>query len=135
MARSNPTMPRPSAKVLTDREAQLMNVLWTSGPSTAEAVREALKDRPHDSTVRTLLRILKKKGYVRISGQQPAVYEAVVLRTHVQTKATRSLLARFFGGSVEALVMRLVEDEELTVEQLAELRKSLSRRKRKRDKS
>jgi hypothetical protein len=32
-------------------------------------------------------------------------------------------------------VMRLVEDEELTVEQLAELRKSLSRRKRKRDKS
>jgi len=128
-------MPRPSAKVLTDREAQLMNVLWTSGPSTAEAVREALKDRPHDSTVRTLLRILKKKGYVRISGRQPAVYEAVVPRTDVQMKAARSLLARFFGGSVEALVMRLVEDEELTVEQLAELRKSLSRRKRKRDKS
>jgi predicted transcriptional regulator len=50
-------------------------------------------------------------------------------------KATRSLLARFFGGSVEALVMRLMEDEELTVEQLAELRKSLSRRKRIRDKS
>jgi BlaI family penicillinase repressor len=135
MARSNPTMPRPSAKVLTDREAQLMNVLWTSGPSTAEAVREALKDRPHDSTVRTLLRILKKKGYVRISGRQPAVYEAVVPRTDVQMKATRSLLARFFGGSVEALVMRLMEDEELTVEQLAELRKSLSRRKRIRDKS
>ncbi len=128
-------MARPSAKVLTDREVQLMNVLWTNGPSTAEAVREALKDRPHDSTVRTLLRILKKKGYVRILGQQPAVYEAAVGRSDVQIKATRSLLTRFFGGSVEALVMRLVEDEELTVEQLAELRKSLSRRKRKRDKS
>ncbi len=128
-------MARPSAKVLTDREVQLMNVLWTNGPSTAEAVREALKDRPHDSTVRTLLRILKKKGYVRILGQQPAVYEAAVGRSDVQIKATRSLLTRFFGGSVEALVMRLVEDEQLTVEQLAELRKSLSRRKRKRDKS
>ncbi len=128
-------MARPSAKVLTDREVQLMNVLWTNGPSTAEAVREALKDRPHDSTVRTLLRILKKKGYVRILGQQPAVYEATVGRSDVQIKATRSLLTRFFGGSVEALVMRLVEDEQLTVEQLAELRKSLSRRKRKRDKS
>jgi predicted transcriptional regulator len=43
-------------------------------------------------------------------------------------------LTRFFGGSVEALVMRLVEDEELTVEQLAQLRKSLSRRKRKEEK-
>ena len=128
-------MARPSAKVLTDREAQLMNVLWTNGPSTAEVVREALKDRPHDSTVRTLLRILKKKGYVRILGQQPAVYEAAVVRTDVQLKATRSLLTRFFGGSVEALVMRLVEDEELTVEQLAQLRKSLSGRKRKGDKA
>jgi predicted transcriptional regulator len=128
-------MPRPSAKVLTDREAELMNILWTWGPSTAEAVREALKDRPHDSTVRTLLRILKKKGYVRISRQQPAVYEAAVPRTDVQTKAARSLLTRFFGGSVEALVMRLVEDEELTVEQLSEFRKSLSRRKRKGNKA
>jgi BlaI family penicillinase repressor len=127
-------MPRPSANILTDREAQLMNVLWTRGPSTAQAVREALKDRPHDSTVRTLLRILKKKGYVRILGQQPAVYEAVVSCTDVQMKATRSLLARFFGGSVESLMMRLVEDDELTLEQLAQLRKSLSRRKRKGDK-
>jgi BlaI family penicillinase repressor len=135
MARNSPTMPRPSAKVLTEREAQLMNVLWTSGPSTAEAVREALKDRPHDSTVRTLLRILKRKGYVRVLAQQPAVYEAAVARNDAQTKATRSLLARFFGGSVEALVMRLLEDEELTVEQLAQLRKSLSHRKRKGDKS
>jgi BlaI family penicillinase repressor len=128
-------MARPTTKVLTDREAQLMSILWTKGPSTAEAVREALSDRPHDSTVRTLLRILKKKGYVRILGQQPAVYEATVAQTDVQMKATRSLLARFFGGSVEALVARLVEDEGLTPEQLARLRKSLSRRKRKGKKS
>ena len=127
-------MARPKANVLTDRETQLMNVLWTKGASTAEAVRDTLKDRPHDSTVRTLLRILKKKGYVRTVGQQPVVYEATVPRTDVQTTATRSLLTKFFGGSVEALVMRLVEDEELTVEQLAQLRKSLSRRKRKGDK-
>jgi BlaI family penicillinase repressor len=127
-------MARPKANVLTDRETQLMNVLWTKGASTAETVRDALKDRPHDSTVRTLLRILKKKGYVRTIGQQPVAYEAAVPRTDVQTKATRSLLAKFFGGSVEALVMRLVEDEELTAEQLAQLRKSLSRRKRKGDK-
>lgn len=127
-------MARPKANDLTDRETQLMNVLWTKGPSTAEAVRDSLKDHPHDSTVRTLLRILKKKGYVRTIGQQPVVYEAAVPRTDAQTKATRSLLAKFFGGSVEALVMRLVEDEELTAEQLAQLRKSLSRRKRKGDK-
>ena len=55
-------------------------------------------------------------------------------RLDEQLKATRSLLTRFFGGSADALVMRLEGDEELTVEQLAQLRKSLSRRKRKGDK-
>src|ERR1700741_3213184 len=124
-------MPRPPSDLLTDREAQLMETLWAHGPSTAEAVREALPDQPHDSTVRTLLRVLKEKGYVRIRGRQPAVYEPIVVRTQVQTKAAQSLLARFFGGSVEALVLRLVEDDKLSPEQLDQLRKSLSQRKRK----
>ena len=127
-------MARPTSMLLTEREFQLMDILWTHGPSTAETVREALPDRPHDSTVRTLLRILKQKGYVRILGQQPATYAAAVERSVVQRKATRSLLAKFFGGSVEALVMRLVEDEALSAEQLDQLRKSLSRRKRKGEK-
>jgi predicted transcriptional regulator len=123
-------MARPSSELLTERETQLMEVLWTKGPSTAEAVREQLSDKPHDSTVRTLLRILKTKGYVRIRGRQPAIYEAAVPRTRVQTKAARSLLARFFGGSVEALVVRMVDDEELSDEELDHLRKLLAKHKR-----
>lgn len=124
-------MARPHSTGLTEREAELMEILWSRGASTADDVREALRDRPHDSTVRTLLRILKQKGYVRIVKRQPAMYEATVERADVQTTATRSLLARFFGGSVEALVMRLVEDDDLSLEKLAELRKSLARQKRK----
>jgi BlaI family transcriptional regulator, penicillinase repressor len=49
----------------------------------------------------------------------------------VQAKATRNLLARFFAGSADALVLRLVEDEQISTEQLDRLRKSLSQRKRK----
>jgi predicted transcriptional regulator len=122
-------MARPPSELLTVREAQLMEVLWDQGPSTAEAVCKSLSDSPHDSTVRTLLRILKEKGYVRIRGRQPAIYEAMVARTRVQTNATRSLLARFFGGSVEELVVRLVEDEQLSSDQLEQIRKSLKQRK------
>ena len=128
-------MARPVAELLTDREAQIMDILWSRGPCTADVVREALPDGPHDSTVRTLLRILKDKGYLHIRGRQPAVYESAVPRSLVQTKAAKSLLARFFGGSVEDLVLRLVEDEELTGEQIDELRKQISRRKRQGDKS
>jgi predicted transcriptional regulator len=53
----------------------------------------------------------------------------------MQTKAARSLLTRFFGGSIEALVLRLLEDEQITPHELAQLRKSLFKRKRKGSKS
>jgi BlaI family transcriptional regulator, penicillinase repressor len=126
-------MARPPAELLTDRETQIMGVLWSRGPSTSEAVRQALPDRPHDSTIRTLLRILKNKGYVHIRGRQPALYEPAIPRSLVQTKATKSLLSRLFGGSVEDLVLRLLEDETLSPEQLDQLRKQI-RRQRKGDK-
>ncbi len=40
-----------------------MEVLWNLGSATAEQVREQLPDQPHDSTVRTLLRVLVEKGF------------------------------------------------------------------------
>ena len=116
-------MARPSSDILTDRESQIMDVLWSAGEATAERVRESLAGQPHDSTVRTLLRILKDKGYVRLVGRQPVIYRPVVSRRKVQRKATRSLLERFFGGSANELVLRLLEDEELTPQQLAALKR------------
>ena len=123
-------MARPSSGMLTDREAQIMDVLWSRGSATAEDVREALADQPHDSTVRTLLRVLKEKGYVRISGRQPAIYEPRVPREQAQTKAAKSLLARLFGGAAEDLVLRLLEDESLTPAQLDQLKRRLAARRR-----
>ena len=50
--------------VLTDREAEFMEVLWERGPSTVAEVREHLKDDPAYTTVLTILRNLESKGYV-----------------------------------------------------------------------
>ena len=126
-------MARPKSDLLTEREAQIMRLLWNHGDMTADAIRAGLPDNPHDSSVRTMLRVLKRKGYVRVdNGQRPAVYAAAIPQTKVQKSATRNLLHRFFGGSVEDLVQNLIEDEQLTVEQLAKLRKKFgSQRKRK----
>lgn len=124
-------MARPSSELLTDREAQIMGVLWERARATAEEVRAALPDRPHDSTVRTLLRVLKQKGYVKITGRQPAVYVPVVARKEAQHKAARRLVDRLFGGSADALVLRLLEEEHLTPEQLEQLRKEYASQRRK----
>jgi BlaI family penicillinase repressor len=108
-----------------------MEVLWSHGEATAETVRLALPDEPHDSTVRTLLRVLKDKGYIRVIGRQPAKYQARVSREQAQSKAASSLLARLFGGAADALVLRLLEDERLTPQQIEQLRKQLQSRPRK----
>lgn len=115
-------MPRDSSDTLTRRESQIMTVLWELGSATADEVRAALPDEPHDSTVRTLLRVLENKGYVKHNVRGKAyVYRAVVKRASAERKAVRSMLQRFFGGSAEALVQRLIEDEQLTPEQLDQL--------------
>lgn len=119
-------MPRPSSETLTDREAQLMDVLWNLGTATAEQVREALPDRPHDSTVRTLLRVLENKGYLTHDDRGRAyTYRPMVDRAKAQRTAVRGLVSRLFGNSAQALVLSLLEDETLTPEQLDEIRQSV----------
>ncbi len=116
-------MPRPPTETLTGREAQIMDAVWRLGEATAEQVREALPEPLHDSTVRTLLRVLESKGYLGHEVRGKAyVYRAAVERKKAQRHALRSVLARFFGGSAEDLVLRLIEDERITPEQLDALR-------------
>lgn len=120
-------MARPGSDTLTERESQLMEILWSHGEVTAEQIREILPDRPHDSTVRTLLRILESKGYVTREGPgRPIVYKAVVSRSKAQRTAVRRLLGRLFGGSPEALALRLLEDRHLSPEQFEAIARSAS---------
>ncbi len=102
-----------------------MDVVWRLGEVTAEQVREGLPGSPHDSTVRTLMRVLETKGYLTHQTRGKAyVYRAAVGRRKAQRLAVRSMLTRFFAGSAENLVLRLIEDEQLSPEQIDELRKS-----------
>ena len=118
-------MARPPSEALTGREAQIMDVLWSTGEATAEQVRVALADPLHDSTVRTLLRVLVTKGYLTQESRGKAfAYRAAIGRAEGQRGALAGVLARFFGGSAESLVLRLIEDEQLTAAQLDEIRKA-----------
>ncbi|MDR3621220.1 MAG: BlaI/MecI/CopY family transcriptional regulator [Paludisphaera borealis] len=118
-------MARGRSETLTAREAQIMDVVWRLGEATAEQIREGLEDRPHDSTIRTLLRILETKGFLAHEARGKAyLYRAAVERERAQGLALRSMLTQFFRGSAEDLVLRLIEDEQITPEQLDELRRA-----------
>ena len=115
-------MTRPSAAHLTDREAEIMDRLWDLGTATAEQIREQLAGDPHDSSVRTMLRILEEKGFVSHERQgRSFVFEPLVGREKVQRKTLGHVIRRFFSGSPSKLVLRLLEDEELSPADLREL--------------
>jgi BlaI family transcriptional regulator, penicillinase repressor len=81
-----------------------------------------LSGDPHDSTIRTMLRILEEKGFVshRREGRS-FVFQPVVPREKVQTKTLGYVIRRFFSGSPHDLVLRLLEDEQLSPADLESL--------------
>lgn len=118
-------MARPRSETLTKRETEVMNVLWDRQEAMAGQVRRALPDELHDSTVRSLLRVLEQKGYVEHSVKGKAyVFRPTIDRVQNERSVIGSVLKKFFGGSAEALVLRLIEDDHLTSEQLDELRRA-----------
>jgi BlaI family penicillinase repressor len=120
-------MARPAALNLTDREAEIMDRLWELGTATAEQIRATLSGDPHDSTVRTMLRILEEKGFVshRREGRS-FVFQASVQRERVQRKTLGRVIRQFFSGSPHDLVLRLLDDEELSPAELQSIMQQAS---------
>ena len=111
----------------TERELDLMAVLWDLGPSTAAEVREALADQSVElayNTVLTLLRILEDKGHVDHEEEGRAHrFRAAVDRKEAGASALTRTLDRMFGGSAEALVAQLVQQRRLSKKDLKRLRR------------
>ena len=103
-------------KSLSELEHQIMEILWSRGPANSDQVRNALAvQRPlKDSTVRTILRRLQEKGYVRhkVEGRT-FIYSGVEQPRNLAVRAVRQIIDRFCGGSVEQLLVGMVEDEVL----------------------
>jgi predicted transcriptional regulator len=117
----------------TDRELDVMNVLWAAGPATVAAVRERLTDDLAYTTVLTILRTLEKKGYVGHTGEGRAYcYRPLVRRAAAGRTALRRLLKQVFDGSPELLMTQLVSDTNLTDAELRRLRRVLEERLRER---
>jgi predicted transcriptional regulator len=119
---------RKKSADLTEAELRLMDVVWTKGEATVAEVAEAL---PKElglayNTVLTTLRILEDKGYVRHTKAKEGrafIYRAVVGQREASQNAVRHLLGRFFRNSPEALVLNLLENEELSEQELRRIRR------------
>lgn len=111
-------MARPRVKELTERELEIMHAFWRGGELTAAQVRQQLAAAGRNlayTTVATLVRILLDKGYLKQTNQQrPFTYRAARSFSDVSQRIVGDLVNRVFHGSRAALLLQLMEDDELT---------------------
>ena len=121
-------MARPPSRTLTDGEHRIMKVLWEKGSATVAEVADALagKDGSAYTTVLTMMRIMRDKGYLACRKDGRAhVYTPRVDQDAAARKAVRQVLSKFFGGSPGELVLSFLREEDLRPEELDELKKRI----------
>jgi predicted transcriptional regulator len=112
---------------LTDREADVMQVLWDQGPSVVNEVRDRLHDDLAYTTVLTILRTLEQKGYVRHEEEgRVHRYFAAVREQAARKSALQHLTGKLFKGSAELLFTHLVSDQKLSKDQIRRMRDMLA---------
>lgn len=117
---------------LTELQQAILDFLWSAGPGTAEQVRAALL--PHhplkDSSVRTLLRRLEARGYLkhRLEGKI-FVYEAAVAPRSIAARAVAHIIHRFCAGSAEQFLLGMVDEKVLSADEIRRLAKRIRNQK------
>ncbi len=126
-------MRRRVERKLGDLELQILNVLWERGPSTVREVREGLgvEPRPAYTTVLTMMRLMHEKGYLDRREQGRAhVYQARLRERPTKGNLLQTLIDTAFQGSAEALMVRLIEDEKLSPEEIERVKKLIAEQER-----
>ncbi|GIK23678.1 MAG: BlaI family transcriptional regulator [Ignavibacteriota bacterium] len=106
---------------ITTAELKLLKILWDVGPATVRDVRDRLTedeaDVPAYTTVMTLMNQLATKGVLRVDrSRQPFVYEAVLRREQVLSARLKQFLSQVFDGQAGELVLRLIDEADLSAE-------------------
>lgn len=120
-------MPRRPSKTYTDKELEIMRVIWELGEATARQIQEKLPGNPHYNSVLTIARVLERKGHLthRVDGRSH-IYRARQSQEKARNRVLSYLIKQVFGGSPASLVLHLVETGDLTEEDLQEIRRKMN---------
>lgn len=124
MARS----PKEKLPQISDAEWEVMKAVWAGGSPTAGEVVDAVRAERawNPRTIKTLLgRLVKKRAVEAIVDGRRYLYRARVSRNECIRQESRSFLARVFDGAVGPAVLHFIEDQKLTPDELAQLKRIL----------
>ena len=112
---------------LTACEAEVMNVVWSHDAVTVQDVVDAIPRQLAYTTVMTTMKILEDKGFVKRGEKRGRafVYRALVSSESASSNTASELANRYFDGSVKSMVLSLIKTQQITTEDLAELRDAI----------
>jgi len=119
---------------ISDAEWEVMRVLWSRHPLTAQDVVDALA--PHTDwnprTIKTMLNRLMKKGALgyRADGKRYFYFPRVAQNECVRAES-KSFIKRVFGGALSPMIAHFIESDDISEQDLEELRKLLARKREK----
>ncbi len=118
-------------RLLTEVELELMNMIWELGPCT---VKEVLNKLPESrdlayTSVATIMKILEQKGALKSEkGERAHTYSALLSRADYEAMSLRHLTANVFRGDPASIVMRLLDDSDLSSQDMVAIREILEKR-------
>lgn len=121
-----------TAAHLTELQQAILDYVWKHGDVTSEQVREGVKSKHplKDSSIRTLLRRLEARGYLRHRVEGKAFIYAATERQHsLAARTVRQIIDRFCAGSVEQFLVGMVDERVLTLEEIERLAKKVRKQR------
>lgn len=129
MARNNEIDHDPAE--LGELEREILRIVWQKAEATADQVREHLARPLKDSTIRTVLRRLEEKGYLEHSvDNRTFVYRPSESRQRVAGRAVQRIVDWFCAGSVEDLLVGMVDSKVVSRAELERLARRIAAAKK-----
>jgi BlaI family transcriptional regulator, penicillinase repressor len=115
---------------LGDLEREVLHLVWKQGSATADAVQKALSRLLKESTVRTVLKRLEEKGHLTHTVENRTfIYKAEDTPGRAAARAVKRIVDRFCGGSVEEVLVGLVDTKVLDRRELQRLADKIAKAK------
>jgi BlaI family penicillinase repressor len=119
-------------RTISDAELEVMKVLWAERGVSANAIIDRLAHTSWSpATIRTLIgRLVKKTVLTYDKSGREYLYTPQVSESDYVRHARRSLLGRMYEGAVQPMIAQMIEEEELTQEEIVELQRLLEEKRR-----
>src|SRR5262245_25289373 len=130
------TMARRPSRTFTERELEIMQILWEKKEATVRDIQQALPPGRHYNTILTIIRVLERKGHINHRQEgRGFVYRAVAPQHESKSRVVAQVIDDVFGGSSKSMMLSLVEAGNLTIDELDEIRRKLRKRVQQRGES